>query len=54
MQKNVNVNSLYEVLDKKNIEILSKNELIVENGENIKIKGDGFLLLNSIIEKILP
>ncbi len=54
LQKNVNVNSLYEVLDKKNIEFLSKNGLIVENGENIKIKGDGFLLLNSIIEKILP
>lgn len=54
LQKNIKVNTFYEILDRKNIEILSKNGLIFEDKENIKIKNDGFLLLNSIIEKILP
>lgn len=54
LQKNMQINTFYEILDRKNIKLLSKNELIFEDKENIKIKNDGFLLLNSIIEKILP
>jgi len=53
LQRNLEVNNLYQILNKKNIEMLSKNGLISANAKNIKINSKGFLLLNSIIAKIL-
>jgi oxygen-independent coproporphyrinogen-3 oxidase len=45
--------NFYEILDKKNIELLENNELILANEKNIKLTKKGFLLLNSIIEKLI-
>lgn len=53
LQKNIKCNSFYDILSKNGLDILQNNNLIEVNKEQIKIKNEGFLLLNSIIEKIL-
>ena len=54
LQKNIDCNNLYDILDKSNIEFLAKLNLINANDKNIKLTKNGFLLLNSIIEKLVP
>ena len=54
LQKNIDCNNLYDILDKSNIEFLAKLNLINANDKNIKLTKNGFLLLNSIIEKLAP
>ncbi len=54
LQKNVDCNSFYDILDKENIEFLTKLNLINANDKNIKLTKKGFLLLNSVIEKLVP
>lgn len=53
LQKNIKCESFYDILNKKNIDFLAKNNFITANENEIKIKQDSFLLLNSIIEKML-
>lgn len=53
IQKNIQTESLYDILNEKNIKILEQNNFLTATDKNIKIKNDGFILLNSIIEKIL-
>ncbi|HSQ98105.1 MAG TPA: radical SAM family heme chaperone HemW [Rickettsiales bacterium] len=53
LQKNIKCESFYDILNKPNIDFLTKNNFIEANTDRIKIKKDSFLLLNSIIEKIL-
>lgn len=54
LQKNIDCNNFYDILDKSNIEFLAKLNLINANDKNIKLTKKGFLLLNSIIEKLVP
>ena len=54
LQKNIDCNNFYDILDKSNIEFLAKLNLINANDKNIKLTKNGFLLLNSIIEKLAP
>ena len=54
LQKNINCNSFYEILNVENINILSNFGLIEANNTNIKLTKKGFLLLNSVIEKLTP
>ena len=54
LQKNIDCNSFYDILDKENIEFLTKLNLIHANENNIKLTKKGFLLLNSVIEKLVP
>lgn len=54
LQKNIDCNSFYDILDKENIEFLAKLNLIHANENNIKLTKKGFLLLNSVIEKLVP
>ena len=54
LQKNIDCNSFYDILDKNNIEFLTKLNLINANDKNIKLTKKGFLLLNSVIEKLAP
>lgn len=54
LQKNIDCNNLYDILDKSNIEFLAKLNLINANDKNIKLTKNGFLLLNSVIEKLAP
>lgn len=54
LQKNIYCNNFYDILDKSNIEFLTKLNLINANDKNIKLTKNGFLLLNSIIEKLAP
>lgn len=53
LQKNMKCKSFYDMLNKNNLDILAKNELLIHSPTNIKITKKGILLLNSIIEKIL-
>lgn len=53
LQKNIDCNSLYDILNKKNIDFLVKNNFISANDNEIKILDGNFNLLNSIIEKIV-
>ena len=53
LQKNIDCNNLYDILNKKNIDFLVKNNFISANNNEIKIINDNFNLLNSIIEKIV-
>ena len=53
LQKNMKCKSFYDILNKNNLDILAKNELLIHSPTNIKITKKGILLLNSIIEKIL-
>lgn len=53
IQKNIDCNSLFDILNEKNIDFLEKEGFIEANSDNIRIIGDNFLLLNSIIEKVL-
>ena len=46
-------NNLYNILNYNNIKILKNNKLLKSNETNIKLTKKGFLLLNSIIEKLL-
>lgn len=54
LQKNIDCNNFYDILDKENIEFLTKLNLINANDKNIKLTKKGFLLLNSVIEKLAP
>ena len=54
LQKNIDCNNFYDILDKSNIEFLAKLNLINANDKNIKLTKNGFLLLNSVIEKLVP
>lgn len=54
LQKNIDCNNFYDILDKNNIEFLAKLNLINANDKNIKLTKNGFLLLNSVIEKLAP
>lgn len=54
LQKNIDCNNFYDILDKNNIEFLTKLNLINANDKNIKLTKKGFLLLNSVIEKLAP
>ena len=54
LQKNIDCNNFYDILDKENIEFLTKLNLIHANENNIKLTKKGFLLLNSVIEKLVP
>ena len=54
LQKNINCNSFYEILNVENINILSNFGLIEANNTNIKLTKKGFLLLNSVVEKLTP
>lgn len=54
LQKNIDCNNFYDILDKNNIEFLAKLNLINVNDKNIKLTKKGFLLLNSVIEKLAP
>ena len=54
LQKNIDCNNFYDILDKNNIEFLAKLNLINANDKNIKLTKKGFLLLNSVIEKLAP
>lgn len=54
LQKNIDCNNFYDILDKNNIEFLAKLNLINANDKNIKLTNKGFLLLNSVIEKLAP
>ena len=54
LQKNINCNSFYEILNVENINVLSNFGLIEANNTNIKLTKKGFLLLNSVIEKLTP
>lgn len=54
LQKNIDCNNFYDILDKSNIEFLAKLNLINANDKNIKLIKNGFLLLNSVIEKLAP
>lgn len=54
LQKNIDCNNFYDILDKENIEFLAKLNLINANDKNIKLTKKGFLLLNSVIEKLAP
>ena len=54
LQKNIDCNNFYDILDKSNIEFLAKLNLINANDKNIKLTKKGFLLLNSVIEKLAP
>lgn len=54
LQKNIDCNNFYDILDKNNIEFLAKLNLINANDKNIKLTKKGFLLLNSVIEKLVP
>lgn len=54
LQKNIDCNNFYDILDKNNIEFLAKLNLINANENNIKLTKKGFLLLNSVIEKLAP
>ena len=54
LQKNIDCNNFYDILDKENIEFLTKLNFIVANNNNIKLTKKGFLLLNSVIEKLVP
>lgn len=54
LQKNIDCNNFYDILDKSNIEFLAKLNLINANDKNIKLTKNGFLLLNSVIEKLAP
>lgn len=54
LQKNIDCNNFYDILDKNNIEFLTKLNLINANSNNIKLTKKGFLLLNSVIEKLVP
>lgn len=53
LQQNLDVSSFYDVLDKNNIDFLIKNGFIQGDGKNLKVTKNGFLLLNSIIDKLL-
>ena len=54
LQKNISCNNnLYKILNYKNIKILEFNKLLKSNEKNIKLTNKGFLLLNSIIDKLL-
>lgn len=54
LQKNIDCNNFYDILDKNNIEFLAKLNLINTTDTNIKLTKNGFLLLNSVIEKLVP
>lgn len=54
LQKNIDCNNFYDILDKNNIKFLAKLNLINANDKNIKLTKKGFLLLNSVIEKLAP
>ena len=54
LQKYIDCNNFYDILDKNNIEFLAKLNLINVNDKNIKLTKKGFLLLNSVIEKLAP
>lgn len=54
LQKNIKCNSFCEILNKNNIKILLDSQLIKADDETIRLTKDGFLLLNSIIEKLIP
>jgi len=53
LQKNISCKSFYELFNKKTLELLKNNNLIKFNESQIKLTNNGFLLLNSIIDKIL-
>ncbi len=53
LQKNIKCDSLYDILNRKNIDILANNGLLINSPNNIRITKNGIMLLNSIIEKIL-
>ncbi|MDD2839560.1 MAG: radical SAM family heme chaperone HemW [Rickettsiales bacterium] len=53
LQKNIKCESFYDILDKKNVDFLVKNHFIKANDNKIKINKNSFILLNSIIEKVL-
>lgn len=53
LQKNIDCNSFYDILNSNNIQLLAKNNLLTHTKNNIKLTKKGFLLLNSIIDKVL-
>lgn len=53
LQKNVKFDNFYDILNKKNIEFLAKEKFIKTTDNKIRINKKCFVLLNSIIEKIL-
>ncbi len=53
LQKNIKCDSLYDILNRKNIDILANNGLLINSPNNIRITKNGIMLLNSIIEKVL-
>ena len=53
LQKNIDCNSFYDILNTNNIQLLAKNNLLTHTKNNVKLTKKGFLLLNSIIDKVL-
>ncbi len=53
LQKNIKCESFYDVLSRENIDFFVKEGFIVANDNRIRINKNNFILLNSIIEKVL-
>ena len=54
IQNYIKVDSIYEIIDNKNLDFLINNNFIEVCKNNIRVKLEHFNILNSIIERLLP